>query len=334
VADRSQEGLTGDLIIPPVDRAPSPEVAAWLDALPADLARHVRILRLAIADVTSDERLIALQVQGSVGRGTADRHSDLDLGLVVDDASWPAIAAEVPAKVIRWGEVVDGRNQLLPSPDAPDALSTWMQFADGIQLDLLVVPTSRFLGSGPDGKTLFDPHEVILPTDHPQRLTDIPTVSKWALTCWQSLTETAKYLERGLPLTALEWLNPARQATISCWAAAHGLEFAGFANVVAGQLGIKSPWPAGLEKTYATPDPMAVLKAARELAKLQSQVDGLLGAQGLPPRPLAQFVRARLAVLEVAASRQRSRPERRSRPGTKPGVARQSARPRAAPRTP
>ena len=326
--------MTGDRIIPPVDAAASPEVTAWLDALPEELARHVRILRLAIADATSDARLIALQVQGSVGRGTADSHSDLDLGLVVDDASWPAIAADVPAIVMRWGDVVDGRHQLVPSSQAPDALSTWMQFADGIQLDLLVLPTSRFLGSGPDGKTLFDPHEVILPTDHPQRLTDIPTVSKWALTCWQSLTETAKYLERGLPLTALEWLNPARQATISCWAAAHGLEFSGFANVVGAQLGIKCPWPAGLEKTYAPPDPVAVLKAARELAVLQGRVDGLLDKQGLSPRPLAEFVMSRLAGLEVAASRQRSRPERRSRQGTKPSGARRSARPPAAPRTP
>ena len=307
-----------------MDAAPSPEVTAWLDALPDDMSGQVRILRLAIADSKSDPRMIALQVQGSVGRGTADRRSDLDLGLVVDDAAWPSIAGEVPAIIRRWGEVMDDRHKFLPSPDAPDALSTWAQFANGIQLDLIMVPTSRFLGSGPDGRTLFDPHGMILTTDHPQRLTDAESVSMWASTCWHALTETAKYLERGRPLAAAEWLYPARQATISCWAAAHGLEFAAFANVMAAQLGVSCPWPVGLEKTYSSPEPQAVLSAARALAGLQVRTDALLEVRlGIKPRPLAGWVSSRLAVLQAAPSQQGSRPGRRSRQGTK----RQEARP-------
>jgi hypothetical protein len=308
-----------------VDQGPAPEVAAWLDAMPEDMAGHVRILRLAIAEAKNDSRMIALQVQGSVGRGTADCHSDLDLGLVVHEGSWPSIAGDVPAMVRRWGEVVDDRQHLLPTPDLPDALRAWAQFADGIQLDLLVLPTSRFLGSGPDGRTLFDPDEVILPSDHPQRLADAETVSSWAATCWHALTETAKYLERGRPLAAAEWLYPAREATISCWAAAHGLEFAAFANVMAAQLGVSCPWPAGLEKTYSVPEPQPVLRAARELADLQVRADALLEARlGIQPRPLAGWVRSRLAVLQAAPSLQDSRPGRRSRQGTKPPGARSS----------
>ncbi len=326
MAHGSQEGLTRASIIPHVDEATSPDVETWLASLPDDMAGHVRILRLAIAEARNDSRMIALQVQGSVGRGTADCHSDLDLGLVVHEGAWPSIAGDVPAMVRRWGQVVDDRQHLLPNPDLPDALRAWAQFADGIQLDLLVLPATRFLGSGPDGRTLFDPEGVILPSDHPQRLADAQTVSSWASTCWHALTETAKYLERGRPVAAAEWLYPARQATISCWAAAHGVEFAAFANVVAAQLGVSCPWPAGLERTYAIPEPQPVLSAARELADLQVRVDALLEARlGIQPRPLAGWVRSRLAALKAAPSLQGNRPGRRSRQGTKPPGARSSA---------
>lgn len=293
--------------------------------MPEDMAGHVRILRLAIDAVKNDSRMMALQVQGSVGRGTADCYSDLDLGLVVHEGAWPSIAEDVPAMVRRWGEVVDDRQHLLPNADLPDALRAWAQFANGIQLDLLVLPATRFLGSGPDGRTLFDPEGIILPSDHPQRVAGAETVAGWASVCWHALTETAKYLERGRPVAAAEWLYPARQATISCWAAAHGLEFAAFPNVMAAQLGVSCPWPVGLEKTYSVPEPQAVLNAARDLADLQVRTDALLEARlGIKPRPLAGWMSSRLAALQAAPSRQGSPPVRRSRQETKRPGARRS----------
>jgi hypothetical protein len=276
--------------------------AGWLDTLPDELAAHVRILRRAVAEAKADPRIRALQVQGSVGRGTADRLSDLDVGLVVDVAAWPVIADDLPAAVNRLGQVVDDYYQFVPGAEVPDIFRAWAQFADGVQLDMLVLPTTRLLGSGPDGRTLYDPDGILLRTDHPARLTDAGTVAKWAFVCWGALAEVAKFLERGRAVAAAEWLSPGRQATISCWAAAHGLDYAAYSNVVAGRLGLSCPWPDGLELTYPTPDLDSVLSAALALADLQDRVDALLAERlGIPPRPLAGWARMELDRLRSAA---------------------------------
>jgi predicted nucleotidyltransferase len=272
--------------------------AAWLDDLPDELAGHKQVLRRLLADAESDERMRALQVQGSLGRGTADKGSDLDIGLVVADEVWPEIAGEMPALISRLGEVTDDYYQFVPGPENPDVFRAWALLADGIQIDLLLIPSSLLLGSGPDGRTLLDRDGRLMRTDHPMRLADPGDVAKWAFLCWQNLAECAKYLDRDRPVAAAEWLNSARQATISCWAAAHGLEYAGYANVAAARLGVSCPWPEGLEKTYSIPERGAVLAAAAALADLQERTDALLSERlAIPPRALARWVIGRLKTI-------------------------------------
>jgi hypothetical protein len=316
-------------MIPPLN------VEAWLDALPEALVAHGSTLRSALGEIEGDPRLIALQVQGSIGRGTGDRHSDLDLGLVVSDAAWPAIVDEIPNFVRRLGDVIDEHYQFVPSAAAPEMYRAWAQYENGVQLDLMVLPSTRLLGSGPDGRTLYDPGGVLLVTDHPMRLAEPTDMSKWEFLCWGALAEVAKYLERGLPLAAAEWLNPGRQATISCWAALNGLEYAGYANVVAGRLGIDCPWPEGLERTYAVPEHKAVLAAAFELANLQERVDKALAQRlGITPRPLAAWVRSQLELLRSTPRPRDIQPGRGSRPGTRPEGQRRPPRRRAERGTP
>ena len=265
------------------------------------MAGHVAILRRLLSEAQRDPRVRALQIQGSIGRGTADRHSDLDLGMVVTDDAWPVLVDEMAALVHRLGEVVDDYYQYVPGPESPDMFRAWAHFAGGFQLDLMVLPGSRLMGSGPDGRTLIDHDGVLLRTDHPMRVAQPVDIAKWAFLCWQNLAETVKYLERDRPVAAAEWLNSARQATISCWAAAHGVEYAGYANVAAARLGISCPWPAGLEKTYATPEPDSVSASAAALAQLQAQTDLLLSDRlGIPSRPLAGWVMERLEALRAA----------------------------------
>jgi hypothetical protein len=289
-------------------------LAAWLDDLPEELASHAQVLRRLLAEAEADPRMRALQVQGSIGRGTADRHSDLDLGMVVTDDAWPVLVDEMAALVHRLGEVVDDYYQFVPSTESPDMFRAWAHFAGGFQLDLMVLPGSRLMGSGPDGRTLIDHDGVLLRTDHPMRVAQPSDIAKWAFLCWQNLAETLKYLERDRPVAAAEWLNSARQATISCWAAAHGVEYAGYANVAAARLGISCPWPVGLEKTYATLEPDAVAASAVALAQLQAQTDLLLSHRlGIPSRPFASWVMERLEALAVAPPRSGSRLGPRSR---------------------
>jgi predicted nucleotidyltransferase len=291
-------------------------MAAWVDELPPELGTHALILRRMLAQTESDSRLRALQVQGSIGRGTGDRHSDLDVGLVVIDEAWPAITEEMPAFVRKLGDMVDDHYYFLPSDETPEIFRAWAQFPDGIQLDLLLLPATRLLGSGPDGRTLLDRDGRLLRTDHPMRLSDPAAIANWAFLCWQNLTEVAKYLERGLAVAAAEWLNSARQATISCWAAGHGVEYAGFANVAAGRLGISAPWPDGLEQAYPIPESAAVLAAALALAEVQSRADAMLAVSlGIPPRPLASWVRSKLELLRSVPPSPDSQLDRRSRRG-------------------
>lgn len=287
--------------------------ASWLDELPAELNAHVQILRRMLAETEKDPRMRALQVQGSIGRGAGDRYSDLDVGLVVIDEVWPAISQEMPAFVHKLGDIVDEHYYFLPSADTPEVFRAWAHFPNGIQLDLLLLPAVNLLGSGPDGRTLLDLDGRLLRTDHPMRLSDPATIASWGYLCWQNLTEVVKYLERGLPVAAAEWLNSARQATISCWAAAHGVEYAGFANVAAARLGLSAPWPDGLELAYPLPEPSAVLASALALAEVQTHADELLATSlGIPPRPLAGWVRSKLELLQSAPASPDNQLARRS----------------------
>jgi predicted nucleotidyltransferase len=291
-------------------------LALWLDELPPELGAHVEILRRMLTETEKDPRMRALQVQGSIGRGAGDRYSDLDIGLVVIDEVWPAISQELPAYVHKLGEIVDEHYYFLPSAETPEVFRAWAHFPDGIQLDLLVLPAINLLGSGPDGRTLLDLDGRLLRTDHPMRLSDPATVASWGYLCWQNLTEVVKYLERGLPVAAAEWLSSARQATISCWAAAHAVEYAGFANVAAARLGSIAPWPDGLELAYPLPEPAAVLASALALAEVQTKADVLLERSlGIPPRPLAGWVRSKLELLRSAPPSPDNQLGRRSRRG-------------------
>jgi predicted nucleotidyltransferase len=304
--------------------------ADWLDDLSVELARHVRVLRHLVAEVSKDPRFRALQVQGSVGRGEADRYSDLDLAMVVEESAWPSIADAMPALVRRLGEVVDDHLEFSPGPDDPDVLRVWAQFSVGIQLDMLVLPTSHVLGSGPDGRTLMDPDGILMQSDHPMRLTDRAMVGKWAFLCWHSLAETTKNVERGKFVAAAECLASARLATISCWAAAHGVDYAGFANVAARKLGVSCPWPDGLEKTYPAPERDSLLVAALALCELQSKVEVLLEQRlGVPPRPLGRWVTRELESLQGGHRPRDSRAAPRSRPDIGSRAEHPSARPRA-----
>jgi predicted nucleotidyltransferase len=303
--------------------------AAWLDDLPAELARHVTILRRMVEEVNRDPRLRALQVQGSLGRGTGDQYSDLDVGLVIAEAAWPGFADELPALIRRLGDVVDDYYEFQPYGATPQVLRSWIQYLNGIQLDLLVVPATTVLGSGPDGRTLFDPDGLLPRTDNPMRRSGAVDIARWSFICWGALAETAKNVARKRPVSAIEWLNSARRATISCWAAAHDLDFAAYANVVAATMDVSGPWLDGLEETYPLPESTSVGAAALKLAQLQTKVDALLAERfQIQPRPWAAWVSSELLALQIRDNRQGTR----SRSGKRRGATRRSTPPPDVPR--
>jgi hypothetical protein len=252
---------------------------------------------------------------------------------VVEDAVWLDVAQDLPAVLRALGDVIDDYYEFQPSAAAPQVFRAWAEYRGGIELDLLVLPTSGFLGSGPDGRTLFDPDALILKTDHPMRLSEPAAIAKWSFVCWGALGAVAKNLARDHAAAAIEWLNPAREATISCWAAAHGVEYAAYANVAATRLGVSCPWPDGLEKTYPEPTRRSVVAAALELARLQERVEELLAQRlGIPPRPIASAVISQLELVQARLPAPDSQRGRRSRADKPRGAARRSRRPPGAPR--
>ena len=305
--------------------------AAWLDRLPPDLDEHGRVLRALVAAAHADPRIRALQVQGSVGRGEADRHSDLDLGVLVEASGWEEAAGLVQGLVAGLDAIVDAHLELLPSAEDARMLRAWAQLDSGIQVDLLALPAGERLGSGPDGRTLYDPDLLVLKTDHPERMAAPAQVERWSFLSWHSLADAAKAYERGRLLLATELLNPSRQALISCWGAAHGLDYAAYANVVAAALGVSCPWPEGLELTYAQPaDPGSLRAALLQLADLQARADALVAERiGVHPRPLGAWVRDRLRRLPAVPPPLGRRPGPGNRRGRRAGAPGRRPRPPA-----
>ncbi|HET7467615.1 MAG TPA: aminoglycoside 6-adenylyltransferase [Candidatus Dormibacteraeota bacterium] len=326
-------GLGGELVRPMIRvnwTGMGPRDVAWLDGLPSDLSSHARIMRRMVWTAEHDPRIRAVQVQGSLARGEADALSDLDMAVAVAEDAWPAIALEVPSILRQLGGVLDESQELTAGPDRPRQMHVWALFQDGVQLDLLVVPAAGPLDAGPDGRTLYDPDGLVRRTDDQRRMAPPDVVAGWSFIAWHSLAEAIKYLSRGKLAAAAEWLSPARQATLSSWAVAHGVEYAGFANEVAAKVGVSCPWPDALEKAYPVLEATSLLSAIQAVADIQDRCDGLLERQlGVPRRPLRTWVRSRLEILQSTLEHPDSQPETRSRPGRRPAAPRRRTSPRA-----
>lgn len=89
---------------------------------------HQRLLRGIAGYYTDDPRVLAVAVFGSLGRGTWDAHSDLDLDVVVGDG----VSIDVPAEVGRLCRAL-GQPPAIIVPDREDAadvvLASLMQFS-------------------------------------------------------------------------------------------------------------------------------------------------------------------------------------------------------------
>lgn len=101
-------------------------------------ARHV---------LGADDRVTAVEIGGSVGSGTADRWSDLDLGVVVTAEHHEAFLAEWPTWLAAITPTVFAR-----TPIAPFIINAVT--ADGLTLDLVVYPGEVLSFDPPAGYTV------------------------------------------------------------------------------------------------------------------------------------------------------------------------------------
>jgi hypothetical protein len=200
---------------------------AWLArlALPA----HATILRRLVEEAGVEPAFRFIEVCCSVARGTADRHSDLDLGLGVLDAAWPDALSSLPGILGRLGEVVDLLDHRIAEWGDDPHRRYFVQYRDGVQVDLVVFPVGRRAGRPAGSIALYDPDGRLAATITPRL--EKPTaddVREWAFLGWIALADLDKYLHRGSPWEALERLHGARTFALRLWAAGEGIPYPAF----------------------------------------------------------------------------------------------------------
>lgn len=181
---------------------------AWIERLPAELAGQRAILRGLVREAKSQDGIRWLVVACSVGRGAADRFSDLDLGMGIVDDRFDTVLPEVRRIVDRLGELVDSYHHVLPGLTMAHE-RIFAQYADRCQVDLVVFPASKSISPVRDQVVLYDAdgHDFAA---FEQRPVPPEQVREWAFAGWCALADLGKYLRRGSRWEALDRLNEAR----------------------------------------------------------------------------------------------------------------------------
>lgn len=275
-------------------------VEAWLEALPPALGRHRAVLRRLVGAAEQDPRWRWVELDCSVARGAGDAHSDLDLGLGVAETAWPAALDDVPALAGRLGQVVGLlSHQIAAWGDRPHR-RTFVQYADGVQLDLVAVPAASRKGLPPDAVALYDPDGRLAVPWRPASISATPAdVREWAFLGWVALANLAKYLRRGSVWEALEHLDEARGHAWRLWAVVQGADHPLFGLTSV----LDTPGaalPPGIEATVAGLDPGDLHRAALACAAVLDQAAARAaaalraGPEAALPAALAAYVHGRL----------------------------------------
>jgi hypothetical protein len=274
---------------------------AWIGRLPAELSGQKQIMRRLLDICEADARIRWLAIGCSLGRGNADRLSDLDMALGVRDEDFDAVIGGVRSAVDGLADLVESYHHLLPGVSGPHE-RIFAQYADRCQLDLVVFPASTDIGRGPSIVVLYDPDDTIVVTGERPDPTPSP-VREWAFRAWCVLADLGKYLRRGSAWEALECLQEARTNFWRLLAVAHA--------VPDPQYGIVSildfaPALVPAEMAGAVPDfdLGRVLAAAQVVAGHLSEIGDSLPAelsQALPTA-MAAFITRDLAALAADVS--------------------------------
>src|SRR5579859_1764833 len=267
---------------------------AWIDSLPDELDGQRALLRGLLLACESDDRIRWLVVACSVGRGAADRFSDLDLGIGVADDEFGAALADVRGAVDRLGPLVESYHHRLPELTTEHE-RIFAQYADRCQVDLVVFPATQNIGAIADEVVLYDPDDRI-DASFERQLVTAEQAREWAFGGWCALADLGKYLRRGSWWEALQRLHDARAQLWRLWAAV--------LDVPNPQYGLTSildfaprRLPADTEATVSDLDPGRLLAAARSLAAQLTQAGSRLGPdlRAALPAAMGAFVTADLA---------------------------------------
>ena len=204
--------------------------------------------------------------------------SDVDAGLgVADGLPYEELRDATLTAVLGFAPVADSIVQ--PYGDGLDHLV--VQYADGRQLSLVVMPAARRQGLPPGSVAALDRDGVLQQPYHPPSLASSPAQQReWAFLAWWGLGDVAKHAVRGSVWRALHSLDEVRDLAWQLHAASLGVDYPGFGAVSVENAGLAAP--GGLAASLpATAERDEIVRAANALALVLEPLSAPFAVEGL-----------------------------------------------------
>ncbi len=269
----------------------------WVDTLPAELAAQRNLLIRLLDAIEGDPRWLWLELGCSVADGRGDALSDLGVG--VADECFPDALDDLARLLAGLREPIGILRHRLPNVGDLPHQRIFVQYASGVQIDLVAVPAHLPKGTQPENVILYDPAALRRGRwDASVLQADADAVGQWIYLGWVALVDLVKYLRRGSLWEAVERLEQARTHIWQLWAVAYGVRYPayGLTSVLDhAEVGV----PPGIEETVASLDHSDLLRAALAAADLLQKIGMMATAVmgGNVPGEMERFVRRRLEEL-------------------------------------
>ena len=262
----------------------------WLRGLPEELAPQREVMRGLVALAEANEAVRLVVVGCSIGRGNYDGLSDVDAMLGVAGDDWRATLPAVDAGLARIAPILDLHSQFLSDAKRSDYRHTFIEFENGVQVDLVIAPA--FAQRNPDREwvVLYDPDGRVS-GDPVERDATSEQRRTWLFGVLGRLSAAAKYLTRGSLWEAHASLEAARADLWRLWAIAIGAHDPQFGLTAVLDVP-KARLPDGIERTIAPLDRDAIRSASLACLDLLAMAWKDVGNQPMPP--FADRVRAQL----------------------------------------
>jgi hypothetical protein len=262
------------------------------------------VLDRFVAVCRADERVVAAFVTGSQATGTADAHSDLDLGVVTTDAAYAAFSAGGEAFVRLLGEPVFVER-------FSDGGPLFFVLADGTEGELAVGRESDFtrVAAGPH-RVLLDKTGVLAGAtfvgQRPDAAEQRELMRQQVVWFWHDLSHFITAMARGQHWWAYGQIEALRRFCINLARLQH--------DPFDADIGTECYWKidkalppeqlAALRETIGSMKPAAMLAAARAIVRVyQALAPPLARAHGIEyPAALERIVLDRLAALAPGPS--------------------------------
>lgn len=242
----------------------------WLADLAVRLPRHARLLGALRDAVCEDGRWRWFGVSCSIGAGRGDEFSDVDCAIgfaePIDVSDLEVLGEELATSV----DVVVDVLVHVAEGWQPDTRRFGVEYVDGLQLDLVLMPASRMPGLR-DGEVAIVDKDGVFGVDAKSSLYGPPDerlAREWVLMAWWWVSDVAKYLTRQSLFEASERISLVRHHALRLFAAASHIPYPSYGLT---SLLDYEPFelPAGLADTYPMPhDHASVAQAATAVADL------------------------------------------------------------------